>query len=446
MLLLKVSTYQPGPDPLLSSLKLVQTMLESKRNGTRLEPIEVMDMINILSECVLASPIRRSAMICMFSPDDHKMLHAKDAASEWWNHYPWRARSNNSAVLLRTDPKVEQHFNTVWRILSQGRSGEPGIFFTNDETRTILANPCVEISLNPYQFCNLTEINTATITSQADFNERARAAALIGTLQAGYTSFNYVRDQWTNTTAKEALLGVSLTGMEIGRIYDLDETVAAQAAVDENIKTSALLNINKAARVTSIKPAGSTSLIFGCASGIHSLHSPYYIRRLRIGKDDPLYNHLLHQIPDLLEDDIMSPQTTAVLSVPVNARHARASYRNESPLVFLERIKRYQHGWIAPGHSSGINTHSVSATATLEDSEWEEVGQWLWKERNHYTCISIFPATNSIYKQTPFEECDKTTFDSMYNYIKDVDLDNMTSHSTTTDFQAPACAGGVCEL
>jgi ribonucleoside-diphosphate reductase alpha chain len=437
----------PGPDPLMNSLGLCSNIFKkAAANGqTHLRPLDVMDIVNILSECVLADGIRRSAMISLFSPDDMDVMRAK--TGEWYKFAPWRARSNNSAILYRNSPSLKQDFDNLWSVLSSTKSGEPGIYFTNDPDLNWGTNPCVETALRPYQFCNLTEINAASIESQADFNDRNKNAAIIGTLQAGYTDIPFLSQRWIDTTKKDALLGVGLTGVATGKINKLDESEAACVAVATNAKLSKQLGINSAARVTCIKPSGTTSLLLGGPSGIHPPHSQYYLRRIRLTKQDELAKYFMKYEPSLIEDDVYASNTTSVLTLPVHMPSQTNAYRDESAMNFLDRVKRYNDNWVASGHVDGINTHNVSATVSIRDAEWQEVGKWLWSHRNAYMGISCFPMMGGDYVQAPFEECDKATFNRLYRKVKRLNLDDIdNTDKSDIDANTAACAGGACEL
>lgn len=444
-------TRAPGPEPLREVLERIRKILSEKPQGSKLTSVEVMDITNMLSEVVLAGGVRRSAMICLFSPQDEEMLQAKSGASQWWKWAPWRARSNNSAVLFRGDPhQAKKDFERIWEIVSASGSGEPGFLWTNEECRNLGTNPCSETSLSPYQFCNLTEINTATITSQADFNERAYYASFLGTLQAGYTNFHHLSSRWRESTERDALLGVGLTGIANGAILGLEESEAARKAVEANKRWSKVLEINPASRVTCTKPSGTTSLVLGCASGIHAIHSPYYIRRIRLNKLEPLYGYLLKAVPELIEDEKGNEALNGVLSVPIHAESPQAVYRNESPIDFLERVGRYQLGWVEPGHLKGPNPHSISATVSIRPSEKSSVKEWLWKNREKYSCISCFPASESesIYAQTPYEECSRSDFLELSKHVRRINLEEIDEKTQINESLglSPACAGGQCEL
>ena len=245
----------PGPQPLKECLVKLHGMFEAKENGDKLTTIEVHDMICHIADAVLAGGIRRAALISLFSADDQEMISAK--TGNWWETAPQRGRANNSVVLLR-HRITKEYFQDLWERVKESGSGEPGFYFSNDKDWG--TNPCCEIALRPYQFCNLTEVNVSDVESQGELNSRVKAAAFIGTLQAGYTDFHYLRDIWRRTTEKEALIGVSMTGIASGKVLNLDTTEASKVVMMENERVAKLLGINKAARTTTVKPAGTTSL------------------------------------------------------------------------------------------------------------------------------------------------------------------------------------------
>ena len=222
----------------------------------------------------------------------------------WWELNPQRGRANNSAVLMR-HKVTKEFFMNLWKRVELSGAGEPGIYLNNDKDWG--TNPCCEIALRPYQFCNLCEVNVSDIESQEDLNERVKAATFIGTLQAGYTEFHYLREVWQETTEKEALIGVSMTGIGSGKVLKYDMKKSASLVKRENTRVAKLIGINQAARTTTVKPAGTTSLTLGTSSGIHAWHNDYYIRRIRVGKNESIYTYLLINHPELLEDDYFRP-------------------------------------------------------------------------------------------------------------------------------------------
>jgi ribonucleoside-triphosphate reductase len=304
----------------------------------------------------------------------------------------------------------------------------------------------VEISLRPNQHCNLTEINTLDINSQEDLNARAKAGAFIGTLQAGYTDFHYLREVWKKTTEKEALLGVGLTGIADGQVLNYSLEEAAKAVKDENIRVATILGINPAARTTCVKPSGTTSLVLGTASGIHARFAPYYLRRIRVGKNEAIYSYLLANHPNLVQDEYFRPHDTAVITVPQKSPEG-SQMRTESPLETLDRVRYVTEHWVRPGHRSGSNTHNVSCTINIKDNEWDVVGNWLWNNRDYFTGVSVLPYDGGTYKQAPFEECTKEEYDRLMEDLTLVDLQKITEHTDNTDLSGElACAGGACEV
>jgi ribonucleoside-diphosphate reductase alpha chain len=415
--------------------------LNEKEDGDQLRPIEVHDIVCHIADAVLAGGIRRAALISLFSADDEEMISCK--YGNWYELNPQRGRANNSAVLLRHKVS-EEFFFDLWEKIRLSNSGEPGIYFSNDKDYG--TNPCCEIALRPYQFCNLCEVNASTVESQEDLENRIKAATLIGTLQAGYTNFHYLRSIWQKTTEREALLGVSLTGIASNKIQNLDVKAAAAAAKEKNKEISKIIGIKAAARITTIKPAGTTSLALGCSSGIHAWHNDYYIRRIRVGKNESIYKYLADNHPELVEDEYFRPHDTAVISVPQKAPEG-ATLRSESSLELLERIKWFSKNWIKPGHARGQNTHNISATVSIKDDEWETVGKWMWENRKYYNGISCLPYDGGSYVQQPFEDCTKETYEKMMGHLKGVDLTEIIESEDNTDLKGElACAGGACEI
>ena len=295
--------------------------------------------------------------------------------------------------------------------------------------------------------CNLTEINASNITSQEDFNNRAKVASFIGTLQASYTDFHYLRDEWRKTAEKDALLGVSMTGIASGAIFDLNSEEAANVAIKENERIAEIIEINKAARVTTVKPSGTTSLVLGTSSGIHAWHNDYYIRRIRVGKNEAIYKYLSIHHPELLEDEYFKPDSTAVISIPQKAP-SNAILRVESPIETLERVKRISQEWIAPGHINGMNSHNVSCTINLKDDEWEDVGRWMWDNRKFYNGIAVFPYYGGTFPQAPFEDCDEKTYNKILKSLKEIDLTKIIESDDDTNLAGEiACGGsGSCDI
>ena len=361
----------------------------------------------------------------------------------WYYFHPHRGRANNSAVLLR-NRVTEEFFFSLWKKIQDSGAGEPGIYFNNDKDWG--TNPCCEIALRPFQFCNLCEVNVSDIESQADLDARVKAAAFIGTLQASYTNFHYLRSVWQRTTEKEALIGVGMTGVGSGQAQKFDLKQAAQVVKDENERVAALLGINSAARCTTIKPSGTSSLTLGTSSGIHAWHNDYYIRRIRVGKNEAIYKYLSVYHPELVADEHFRPHDTAVISVPQSAPEG-AILRHESAIELLERVKHFYKNWIKPGHRTGQNTHNISATISIKETEWKEVGEWMWENRKFYNGLSVLPYNGGSYIQAPFEDCTKEVYETMLTHLTSIDLTNIIEQQDTTDLKGEvACAGGVCEI
>lgn len=430
----------PGPDPLRICLDQLRSILNGAI-GRKLTSIECHDICCHIADAVLAGGIRRSACIAGFDPDDEDMLSCKTGA--WWELNPQRGRANNSVVLDRKTTTKED-FMKVWKLTQYSGAGEPGFYWTDSEDG--FTNPCAEVFLEPHQMCNLCEINASSINNQDDFNACAKAAAFIGTLQAGYTDFHYLRPQWKDTVEKDALLGVSLTGVANDHFLTLNDDEAAKIAVEENRRVASIIGINPAARVTTQKPAGTVSCVMGTSSGVHAWHNDYYIRRMRIGKNEALYKYLKNNIPDLIEDCVFKPHLEAVISLPQKAPDD-AILRTESPFHLLSRVKRFNQHWIHTGHNYGDNHHNVSCTISIKEDEWDAIGEWMWENRKYYNGISVLPFSDHTYKQAPFENCTKEQYESMLPLLHSIDLTQVHEYEDTTNLSGElACAGGSCEV
>ena len=475
----------PGPEPLRRCLEQMIIIFRSAI-GRRLEPVEVHDICCLIADSVRAGGIRRAAMIALFDRDDREMLTCKspvkldawyilneskrlvqfvdryqqlrtEVLSEWeftqlktesvlsWGKaYPWRARANNSAVLPREEV-TEAEFTELMKVVKASGCGEPGVYWTNDPDWG--TNPCCEIALRPYQMCNLTTINVSAINSQQDFNLMASAAAFLGTLQAGYTDFHYLNPKWKQTCEEDALLGVSMTGIASGNIDDLNKTVAAYCAAATNEEVAGLIGIRKAARITTVKPEGTSSLVLGTSSGIHAWHGEYYIRRMRAGKDEALAQYMVQTVPELVEED-QYDSNQYVLSFPQKAPEG-ATTRHETMQSLLERVKDVSLDWVSPGHRKGVNRHNVSCTISVKSDEWGEVAHWMWRNRDSYNGISVMPFFGAdVYPQAPFEDITKEQYEAMLPLLKRIDISQVTeANGDDVDLAGEvACAGGVCEI
>jgi ribonucleoside-diphosphate reductase alpha chain len=380
-------------------------------------------------------------MIALFSHDDEEMITCK--YGNWWETNEQRGRANNSAVLKRGDVLAQEFFD-LWKRIEASGSGEPGIYWTNNLDWG--TNPCCEIALRPYQFCNLCEVNVSDVTCQEDLNDRVTAAAFFGTLQAGFTDFHYLRPIWQKTTQKDALLGIGMTGIGSGEILKYNLEAAARIAKLTNAIISEIIGTNEAARVTCIKPSGTTSLVLGTASGIHAWHAPYYLRTMRFGKNEDIASYLIVNHPELVEDDVLRPQDTVCVRIPVKAPEG-SIFRTESPLETLERVKKFATEWIKAGHITGDNTHNVSATVSIKENEWLTVGEWMWNNKEYYNGLSVLNYDGGSYIQAPFQDITQEEYEKRINTLKTIDLSKVVEIDDSVDFgQVSACSGAQCEI
>jgi ribonucleoside-triphosphate reductase len=431
----------PGPQPLRECLVKIKGILNNRKDGEKLSSIEVHDIVCHIADAVLAGGIRRAALISLFSAYDEEMIACK--SGDWWETNPQRGRANNSAVLIR-HKITKDFFMNLWKRIELSGSGEPGIYFNNDKEWG--TNPCCEIALRPFQFCNLCEVNVSDVKDQDELNSRVAAASFIGTLQAGYTEFHYLREVWQETTEKDSLIGVSMTGIASGKVLELNMNEAADHVKMMNRLTAKTIGINPAARATTVKPAGTTSLVLGTSSGIHAWHNKYYVRRMRVGKNESIYAYLVIHHPELLEDDYFRPHDTAVISIPQKAPTGSIT-RKESFMDLLGRIKKVATEWVKPGHKTGSNSHNVSATVSLKPNEWAAAGLWMWENRDHYNGLAVLPYDGGTYVQAPFEDITKQEYDKMSETLHEVDLSKIIELDDNTDLSGElACAGGNCEI
>ena len=432
----------PGPEPLRLCMVKIENILQTKEDGSQLTTLECHDIMCHLAQAVTAGGNRRAALISLFSADDLQMMHCK-SGMRWQETDSQRYRANNSVVLLRHRIKKD-FFDDIWDRIEAGGTGEPGIYLTNDKDWG--TNPCCEIALRPYQFCNLTEINSSTIEDQNDLNERVEAATILGTLQASYTDFHYLRDIWKTTTEKDALLGVSMTGLASNKVTNLDITGTAYMSKVINAEWAYILGINAASRITCVKPSGTASMVCGSSSGIHAWHSDYYIRRIRVGKVENICQYLVDNHPELIVEDMDNPDGM-IIEIPQKAPTGALTKDQEDTFMFLERVKNTTVRWVNPGHNNGQNTHNVSATVYINKGDWDEVGEWMWLNRHFYNGLSCFPNDETSYNQPPFEACSKNRYEEMLKSLKTLDLSQIVETEDDTNFgQEAACAGGACEI
>lgn len=439
----------PGPEPLKVCLVEIQKILDSKQNGDKLTDLEVHDIICHIANAVLAGGIRRAALISLFDKDSKAMRTCK--AGNWWENNPQRGRANNSAVLNRETTTKEEFFD-LWKDVKDSFSGEPGIYFTNNNDYG--TNPCAEISLRPFTFCNLTEINASGIKTRKELFKRIRVAAFFGTLQAGFVNFHYLRPVWKINTVRDSLIGVGMTGICDGYItkliakYDNVLEKGAKLAMRVNKDVAKRIGINTAARVTTIKPSGTTSCVVGTSSGIHAWHANKYIRNMQCAVGDDLYNFFSTYHPDLIK--VMDyDKNSAVIGIPQLAPKDAIIRDSETALEMLQRVTKFNIDWVKQGHRRGPNTNNVSATVSLKDNEWEEVGQWMWDNRDSYNGLSVLPYDGGTYADAPFQEVSDEVFNKKLEYIENntIDLTLINEIQDNTNLTSElACAGGACEI
>ena len=433
----------PGAGPLKRCLLEIELILSRLPDGRRLSSVECHDIQCHIADAVLAGGIRRAAMISLFDRFDTDMITCKSGT--WWETNGQRGRANNSAVLPRNEV-TEDEFMKLWSLIKASGSGEPGVYWTNN--RDWGTNPCCEIALKPFQFCNLTEINVSIIKTQEELEENIGVASFFGTLQAGITDFHYLRPIWRETTEEDALIGVGMTGIATHSVGTLDLKAAAAVAVNTNIEAAKLIGINPSSRVTTVKPSGSTSCVVGSSSGIHAWHGEYYIRRMELSAGEAIVPYLLQNHPELIKPLERRPGDY-VLEFPQKAPKGAIIRTEETAVEFLDRVYRFNTEWVQEGHVKGDNCNNVSATCSIRPEEWVYVGNWMWNKRNTYNGMSVLPyyEEDSTYTQMPFETIDKETFDKMYESLRAIDISSITeTEDGTTLTDNVACAGGACEI
>ena len=421
--------------------------------GRKLSSIDCHDILCKIGEVVVVGGVRRSAMISLSDLEDDKMRACKSGA--WWEYNPQRALANNSAM-YDEKPDMSQ-FMKEWSSLYESKSGERGIFSRAASKRQAAkngrrdinydfgTNPCSEIILRPYQFCNLTEVVVRAEDTPADIADKVEIATILGTWQSTLTKFPYLRKVWQKNTEEERLLGVSLTGIldnkVMGEVNEGTRRILQelkQVAVETNANLSTLLGIPQSTAITCVKPSGTVSQLVDSASGIHPRHSSYYIRRVRGDKKDPLSQFLKDQGVHT-EDCVMKPDSTVVFSFPIEAPEGATVRDDLTAIDHLELWMMYQKEWCE---------HKPSVTISVKEEEWMEVGAWVWKNFNDISGISFLPYDGGSYRQAPYEECTKEEYVKLlgntppkikWNELVEVD-DNVKG------VQELACSSGSCEV
>lgn len=439
-----------GPEPLRQAHERIRGVL-TQAIARRLTDQECADIMCMLAEVVVVGGVRRAALICLFDADSQPMLNFK--SGRWWETHPWRARANISARLLRSDPFFEDKLRNIISACFASQSGEPGISLMNDPHW--FYNPCHEVALKA--FCNLTSVNVAACRNHQEFLLAVRAATLIGVLQKNYTSFHYISRQWQTDCEQEALLGVSFTGLALAWPLVSDQSLlsrGATVALETDAHFSALLGMPVAARIGTIKPSGTESAELGVTSGIHAAHDEFYLRRVRIERDSELARYLLSICEEgeagshkFIEKDA-SHDSTLVVAFPVTHGNAIVR-RNERSLELLERCKYITQNWIMPTHRRGPNPHNVSVTVSYKADEQDALCEWMIKNKNSYSGISLLPDDGGTYLQAPFESLTRSEFDKRINELPDhsdfSDVNTGQSYGRDDRFIDWACAGDSCE-
>ena len=406
----------PGPNGLIDSLKKIKDVFDNciKQGFDRLRPIDAYDIIAHSSDAVLSGGIRRSAIIALFSLDDEEMIKAK--TGDWYIKNPQRARSNNSVLLLRNQTPEKQYMDLIESVK---QFGEPGVIWS-DNTEA-LYNPCVEIGLYGYDsngnsgfsFCNLSEINMSTVNNPEEFYERCKAASILGTFQAAYTNFGYLGKVTEDIVKREALLGVSMTGMMDSPIISFDPVVLEKGAnivKEVNKKVANIIGINTAARTTCVKPAGTTSCILGTSSGIHPCHSKRYFRRVQSNNMEEPLKFFKKYNPNAVDKSVWSAgKTDDVITFLCKAKEGALTKVDVSAVGLLEKVKLVQTHWVATGKNIDLCAqpwlnHNVSNTITIKDDEWDSAAKFIYDNREYFAGISMLGDSGDMtYNQAPFQ-------------------------------------------
>jgi len=443
-----------GPAPLVELFNFAITTFKNAQ-GRKLSSVECHDLMCFIGQIVVVGGVRRSAMISLSNLSDDRMRHAK--SGQWWETASWRALANNS-VSYTEKPDMET-FMREWLALVASKSGERGIFnrqaskkqaekySRRDSNYDFGTNPCSEIILRPYQFCNLTEVVVRATDSITDLERKVRMATILGTIQSSYTKFPYLRKVWANNTEEERLLGVSLTGIMDNPLMTsanagLEKTLEhlRNVAVTTNAEWADRLGIPHSTAISCVKPSGTVSQLVDSASGIHARHSPYYIRTVRGDNKDPLTQFMKDKgVPN--EPCVMKGDTTTVFSFPVKSPEGSVTRNDMTAIEQLETWLTYQRHWCE---------HKPSVTITVRDSEWMEVGAFVYKYFDEMSGVSFLPHTDHTYQQAPYQDCTKEEYEELLSAMpKDInwsELSEYENEDNTAGSQTMACSGDSCEI
>ena len=438
-----------GPEPLRRLFDFVIEVFKEAK-GRKLNSIEVHDITCMIGEIVVVGGVRRSALISLSNLTDRRMREAKMGA--WYNEFPHRALANNSVCY--TEKPDSETFMEEWLSLVKSKSGERGIFNRisaqnqaskwnrRDPSLTYGTNPCSEIILRDKQFCNLTEVVVRPTDTEETLAEKVKIATILGTLQSTLTHFQFLSSEWKKNTEEERLLGVSLTGIMDCKLTSKPNPEMLerlrQIARDTNEKYSRRIDVLPSTAITCVKPSGTVSQLVDSASGIHSRHNVFYIRRIRMDKKDPVYSFLKEQGVEV-EDEKLRPDSTAVFSFPIKAPKNAVFRDDKTAIEQLETWLLYQRHWCE---------HKPSITVSVKDEEWPEVGAWVWNHFDEVSGVSFLPYSNHSYEQAPYEDCDKETYTKMVKETpKTIDWNLLKEEEDNTiGQQTLACSAGSCEI
>ena len=443
-----------GPAPLVELFNFAVSTFKNAQ-GRKLSSIECHDLMCFIGQIVVVGGVRRSAMISLSNLSDDRMRHAK--SGQWWETAAHRALANNS-VAYTEKPDMET-FMREWLALVESKSGERGIFNREASKKQAAkngrrdpeyhfgTNPCSEIILRGYQFCNLTEVVVRATDTVEDLERKVRMATILGTIQSSYTKFPYLRKVWQNNTEEERLLGVSLTGIMDNRLMThknqgLDKTLEhlKNVAISTNAELASRLDIPPSAAISCVKPSGTVSQLVDSASGIHARHSPYYIRTVRGDNKDPLTKFMIDQgIPN--EPCVFKGDTTTVFSFPVKSPNGAVTRNDMTAIEQLEMWLTYQRHWCE---------HKPSVTISVRDSEWMGVGAFVYEHFDEMSGVSFLPHTDHSYQQAPYQDCGKSDYEYLLSLMpKRIDWSKLSEYEqedNTVAMQTMACSGDSCEI
>lgn len=440
-----------GPEPLEDLFHFSCKLFQSAA-GRKLSTIECHDLMCKIADIVVVGGVRRSAMISLSDVTDDRMRVAK--TGEWWNTAGHRRLANNSAVYSRRRPDTHLFMNE-WKALYDSKSGERGLFSRyacqgiaarngrRDPSFDFGTNPCSEIILRPFQFCNLTEIVVRDSDDLASLSRKARVASILGTIQSTFTDFKYLRKIWRDQCEEERLLGVSLTGIcdNLAILSDENMAIVREVVVETNRQWAMRLGINQSTATTCVKPSGTVSQLVDSASGLHARHSDFYLRTIRADNKDPLTD-FLKASGVYSEPDVMSPNNTTVFYFAIKAPDGAVTREKQTAIEALELWKRLQEHWCE---------HKPSATINVQEDEWVDVGAWVFKNFDTLSGVSFLPYDGGTYKQAPYQEITEQEY---YEWLEKhpapvfdwAKLQDYEQEDHTTASQELACTGGVCEV